>query len=76
MKNRLKEYTELRKNYCGKVFIKRNEVNNHVYEICESTCHECTAKDEFENDKKYSIVEKVDLIRKKGMEHKEITKEK
>ena len=35
------------------------------------------ATDEVENDKKkYSIVENADLIIKKDMEHKEITREK
>ena len=59
-----------------KIFRNRIEVDNHIYEVCESTCHECSARDEVENDKKYIIVETADLILKKDMEHKEITKEK
>ena len=71
-----KEHTELRKKYCGKIFRNRNEVDTHIYEPCESTCRECRAKDEVENDKKYSIVENADLILEKDMEYKEITREK
>ena len=71
-------HTELRYNNCGKIFRNRNEVVNHIYEVCESTCHECSAKDEVENEEeeKNNIVEKADLILKKDMEHKEITREK
>ena len=64
-----KEHTELRKKYCGKIFRNRNEVDTHTYEVCESTCHECRAKDEVENNKKCSIVGNADLILKKDMEH-------
>ena len=42
-------------------------------EVCESTCHEFSTKDEVENDR---IVEKKDLILKKDMEHKEIMRER
>ena len=44
--------------------------------MCESICHECSARDEVENYKEDSVVEKADLIIKKDMEHKEITREK
>ena len=54
----------------------RNEKDNLIYEVCESTCHEYSAKYEVENDKRYGIVEKADLIPEKDMEHKEIKKEK
>ena len=53
-----------------------NEVDNHISEVCESTCNKCSAKDQVENDKEDSVVEKADLIIKKDMEHKEITIEK
>ena len=44
--------------------------------MCESTCHECSARDEVENFKEDSVVEKADLFIKKDMEHKGITREK
>ena len=69
-------HTGLRLNYFGKIFNNENEVDNHIYEVCESICNECSAKDEVENDKRYSIVEKADLILKKDMEHAEITRDK
>ena len=47
-----KEHTKLRQNYWGIIFTNINEVDNHIYEVCESSCHECSAKDEFENAKK------------------------
>ena len=47
-----------------------------MYEVCESTWYEGSTKDEVENDKEDSVVEKADLIIKKDMEHKEITREK
>ena len=53
----------------------RNEVDNHIYEVCESTCHECSAKYEDENCKVDSGVEKADLIIMTDSKHKEITKE-
>ena len=54
----------------------RNEVDNYIYEVCESTWHEGSTKDEVENYKEDSVVEKAYLIIKKDMEHKEITREK
>ena len=44
--------------------------------MCESTCHECSTRDEVDNYKEDSVVEKADLFIKKGMEHKVITREK
>ena len=52
------------------------KIDTHIYEVCESTCHECSTKDEVKNDKKKSIVEKADLILKKDMEHKKITRKR
>ena len=49
---------------------------NIIYEACESTCHECSAKNELRNGKEDSIVEKADLIMKKDMGNKEIMREK
>ena len=45
------------------------EVDNHKYEASESTCHECTSRDEVENYKKKKIVEKEELILMKDMEN-------
>ena len=58
------------------MFRNRNEVGNLIYEACESTCHECSAKDEVENGKEDSFVQKADLIMKKDMGRKEIMREK
>ena len=58
------------------MFRNRNEVDNLIYEACESTCHECSAKDEVENVKEDSVVEKADLIIKMDMGKKEIMREK
>ena len=58
------------------MFRNRNEVGNLIYEACESTCHECSAKDEVENGKEDSVVQKADLIMKKDMGNKEIMREK
>ena len=58
------------------MFRNRNEVGNLIYEACESTCHECSAKDEVENGKEDSFVQKADLIMKKDMGSKEIMREK
>ena len=65
-----KEHTELLLNYCGNIFRNRNEVYNHICEVCESNCFECSTKDEVENDKENSVVEKADLIIKKDMDMK------
>ena len=58
------------------MFRNRNEIENHIFEVCESNCYECSTKDEVENNKEQSIVEKADLIIQKDMEHKEIMREK
>ena len=47
-----------------------SEVYNHICEVCESNCFECSTKDEVENDKENSVVEKADLIIKKDMDMK------
>ena len=52
-----------------------NEVDNYIYEACQSNCYECSTKDEEENDKENSVVEKADLIIKKDMEHKKRIRE-
>ena len=59
-----------------KIFRQRNELDNHIYEVCESTYHECSAKYETESYKEDGVVEKADLIIKKDSEHKEITRKK
>jgi hypothetical protein len=41
--------------------------------VCESTCHECSAKDEVGNYKEDGVVEKADLSIKKDSEHNKIT---
>ena len=58
------------------MFRNRNKVDNHIYEGCGSTWREGSTKDEVENDKEDSVVEKAELIIKKDMEHNEITREK
>ena len=71
-----KEHTELWSDYCGKIFRNRNEVDKHIYEVCESTCHKCSAKYEVERYKEDSVDQKADLIIKMDLEHKEITRVK
>ena len=57
--------------------IRRKEVDNHMYKVRESTCHGCTSKDEVENYKEDSVVEKEQLIMKyENMENKELMREK
>ena len=60
-------------------------MDNPLCEACESTCHECSTKDEVENDNnkkihyntiQYNTIQKLDLIIKRDREHKEITREK
>ena len=58
------------------MFKNRNEVDNHIYEVCESNCYECNTKDEVENYKEKSVVGKADLIIKKDMKPKEMIREK
>ena len=48
---------------------------NKTAETCESTCHECLAKDKIENDKIDSIDEDADLFTKTDMENKKIMRE-
>ena len=62
--------------YCGKIFRNTKKVENHIYKACESTCHECSAKDKAENDIEDSVVQDADLIKEKDMEHKKIMREK
>ena len=65
------EHTQLWCNYCGKMFKNRKEVDNHMYEACGSTCHECTSKDQVENDKEDIVVENEELVIKKDVENRE-----
>ena len=58
------------------MFRNRYEVDNHIYELYESNCYACNTKDEVENYKNKSVVEKADLIIKNDMKHKEIMREK
>ena len=53
------------------MFRNRKEVNNRKYEAWESTCHECTSKDQVEHYKEDIVVDKEELIIKKNMENKE-----
>ena len=55
---------------------KCKKIDNGIYEACESTCHECSAKDKLENDIEDSVVEDADLFKKKDMENKKIMREK
>ena len=56
------------------MFRSRKEVDNHMYEVRESTCHECTSKDEVENYKEDIVVEKEQLIMK-GYKNNKILRE-
>ena len=62
--------------YCGKMFRNTKKVDNHIYEACETTCHECNAKDKVENDIEYSDIKDADLFKEKDMENKKILREK
>ena len=54
------------------MFKNRKEVDTHMYEVCESTCHKWSSKNEVENDKEDIVVEEEELIMKKEMENREI----
>ena len=54
----------------------QKKVENHIYEGCESTCHECSAKDKVENDIEDRVVEDTALFKEKDMENKKIMREK
>ena len=54
---------------------KKNKVDNHIDEACETICHECSAKDKVENDKEDIVVEDADLFMQ-DMENKKILREK
>ena len=58
------------------MFRNRNEVDKHIYEVCESNCYQCSTKYEVENYKEKSVVKKADLIIKKDIEHEEMIREK
>ncbi len=45
------------KSIVEKYSLKKNEVDNHICEVCELPCHECSAKDEVENYNQDSVVE-------------------
>ena len=50
--------------------------NLFIYEVCESNYYECNTKDEVENYKEKSVVEKADLIIKKDKKDEEIMRKK
>ena len=54
------------------MFKNRHEVDNHIYEVCESNCYDCNTKYDFENYKEKSVVEKAHLIIKKYIKHKKM----
>ena len=54
---------------------RKNQEDNHIYEACESTCHECSVKDKVENYKEGSV-EVAGFLMKKDMENKKIMREK
>ena len=45
----------------------KNELDNHISEVCESNCLECSTKDEKENVKENSVI---DMKIKKDMDMK------
>ena len=55
---------------------KYKKVGNHIYEACESTCHECSAKHKVEKDIEDSVIEDADLFKEKDMEKKKMMREK
>ena len=59
------------------IFWKRRRKQNKVdiYEACESTRYEYSAKDKVENDKENSVGEDADLFTNKDMENKKIMRE-
>ena len=52
------------------------KVDPHIYEACESTCHECSAKDRVENHKEDIFVEDADLFMMKDTKNKKKMREK
>ena len=64
------EHTELWWNYCGKMSEKKKkkQVDNHIYEACEWTCHECSTKDKVENEKRMHCCWGCRLIHEEGYE--------
>ena len=70
------QHTDLWWNYGDYTFWNFKEVNKYRYEACESTCHECTSKDEVENDKEDIELKMDELITKKDFGNKEIMREK
>ena len=58
------------------MFRNRIKVDNQIYGACESTCHECSAKNKVESDKEDNVVEDADLFMKKDMENKKIMRER
>ena len=65
-------HTEFSWSYCGKIFRNTNEVESHMHEAFELTCHECTSKDEVKRYKEDIVVEKEELIMKKMENRKKI----
>ena len=57
------------------MFRNRKEVDNYIYEACESTCQEFTSKDEVESYREDIVVEKEELIEQKDMENKDIMRQ-
>ena len=57
------------------MFRNRNEVDNHICEVCESNLYKCNTKDEVKNNIEKSVVKKADLTMKKDVKHKKIMRE-
>ena len=49
---------------------RRSTLISHIIKVCESNYFECSTKDEVENDKENTVVEKSELIIKKDMDNK------
>ena len=47
---------------------KKGVIDNHMYKECESTCYECTSKDEVEHYKEDIVVFEGRINQKKDME--------
>ena len=45
----------------------QKKIDNHIYEACEWTCHECSAKDKVEHDIEDGVDEDATLFKEKDM---------
>ena len=70
------EHTELWWNYCGNIFRKRREVDNHIFEACKPISSDCTSKDVVKKYNGNIVVEKEEWIIKKCVENQDFFRNK